>query len=75
MTACGDVWVLQAGCLPEDAPLSAEILDPEEYLQLPPEGRYMQGADDLLRLRENHQHSFEEDLAAAAAADPLALHP
>lgn len=36
MTACGDVWVLQAGCLPEDAPLNVEILDPEEYLQLPP---------------------------------------
>lgn len=74
MTACGGVWLVQGGCLPEDAPLAVDIQDPVEYLQQPPEGMYMPGAD-VLRLRENHQHSFEEDLAAAAAADPSALHP
>ncbi len=40
----------------------------------PSEGMYMPGANLTATLRYSHQNSVENDLVAAAAADPLALH-
>ncbi len=69
MTACGDVWLVQADCPSEDAPLNVDSKDPEEYRQQPPEGMYMSGVHPF-RLCKTHQ-----DLGGAAAANPSTLHP